>query len=124
MSGTLVITVADVATALNLGVPKSERTRPQTVLVSVRLSRPAAQRFAPQSRIGATIDYDHLIGFIRDALPAQGPFLLIEAVADAVAVHALTLAGRNAEVEVTVKKPAVIAPPALASVTLVRRSEE
>jgi FolB domain-containing protein len=123
MSGTLVIAVADVATELCLGVPQAERAKPQTVLISIRLTRPAAQRFASSSRIGATIDYDRLIGFIRETLPAQGPFLLVEAVADAVAEHALTLGGRSAEVEVTVKKPAVLAPPAMASVTLVRRSE-
>lgn len=120
MDLSLVIAVTDVPVELRLGVPAAERARAQQVTVTVRLTRPAPAPFAPADRIGRTLDYDRLIDFIREGLPAQGPFVLVEAVADAVAAHALALAGAGARVEVTVAKPSVLDAPAQVSITLVR----
>lgn len=120
MDASLVIAVTDVPTEVRLGVPAAERARAQRVTVSVRLTRPAPAPFAPGDRIGRTLDYDDLIDFIREGLPASGAFVLVEAIAEAVAVHALARAGAGAHVEVRVAKPSVLEPPAEVSVTLVR----
>jgi len=115
----IVLAVSDVPVDLRLGVPAAERARAQRVTVSLRLSRPAPTPFRPADRIGKTLDYDRLIAFIRD-LPARGPFVLVEAVAETVAAHALELGGDGARVEVTVAKPAVLEAPAQVTVTLIR----
>lgn len=116
----LLIAVGEVPVDVRLGVPARERARRQRIVVSVRLTRPAPNLFGPGDRIGQTLDYDELIAFIREEVPAREPFVLVEAVAEAVATHALDLGGAGARVEVTVAKPAVLEAPAHVAVTLIR----
>lgn len=64
----------------------------------------------------------NLLGFVRTTLPARGPFVLIETVADVVASAALELSPRVAEVAVTVAKPTVLKGAGLISVGLTRHA--
>ena len=120
MADTQTITLSDVAVTLALGVGDAERRRPQAVLVTVALTLADA---TAHDDLGDTIDYDRVIHFLRDTLPAGGPLHLIETVADHVADHVLSLSARVATVVVTVKKPSVLTAPAMVSVTLTRHAE-
>lgn len=117
MSDTQTIALTDVPVTLALGVPDGERRKPQRVLISVtlKIDNPLA---ATTDRLGDTIDYDAIIGFLQRTLPNEAPLHLIETVADRVATHALKLSARIETVTVTVKKPSVLPAPAMVSVTL------
>ncbi len=117
------ISLRDVPTSLRLGVPPGERGRPQTVLVSVVMTLLEPPAFAPDAPLSETIDYDTVIGFIRDTLPGAGEIALIEAVADAVAGFCLSLSPRIVSADVTVKKPSVLEAPGLVAVTIRRASD-
>lgn len=111
------ITLTDVAVPLRLGVTAAERARPQTVLVTVALT---LTRPPEHDDLAETVDYDRITGFLQRELPAAGEVHLVETVADHIATHALSLSARAARVTVTVKKPSVLAAPAMVSVTLTR----
>jgi len=115
------IALTDVPVTLALGVSDAERATPQGVLISVSLQ--IVDTPPASDRLSDTIDYDAIIGFLRDGLPAQAPFHLIETMAERVAAHALSLSARIAAVVVTVKKPSVLAAPAMVAVTLTRHAE-
>ena len=74
--------------------------------------------YPAHDRIGATVDYDRILHFIRDDLGA--PAHLIETLADRVAGHCLSLSERARWVEVTVKKPSVLSGDGLVAVTIRR----
>jgi len=100
-------------------VPDPERAHPQEVRISVVLGLTAPPAFAGgEDRIGATIDYDRIINFIREDL---GPAAhLIETLADRVAGHCLSLSARARWVDVTVKKPSVLSGDGMVAVTIRR----
>ena len=122
MSDTQTIALSDVSVTLALGVTEAERRKPQRVLISVtlRIDNPVA---AATDRLGDTIDYDAIIGFLQRALPEEAPLHLSETVADRVATHVLKLSARIETVVVTVKKPSVLPAPAMVSVTLTRHAD-
>lgn len=105
-----------------VGVSAAERQNPQELLVTVRLTILNPPRFQDHDDLVSTLDYDALIGFVRTTLPARGPFVLIETVADVVASAALELSPRVAEVAVTVAKPTVLKGAGLISVGLTRHA--
>ena len=123
MSDTQTITLSDVSATLHLGVSASERARAQTVLVNVSIQLIEPPSFIGEGRLSDTVDYDHIIHYIRDALPKEGEVQLIETVADRVAAHCLALSPRITDAEVTVKKPSVLTAPSMVSVTIRRTSD-
>jgi dihydroneopterin aldolase len=118
MSELHIIRVEDARAIVHVGVPDPERAEPQDVRVSVALALREPADFLAHDRIGKTVDYDRIIGFIRDDLGA--PAHLIETLADRVAGHCLSLSERALWVEVTVKKPSVLSGDGLVSVTIRR----
>jgi FolB domain-containing protein len=123
MSDRQTIRIEDLAVNLKIGVSEAERAHPQTVQISVALELVDPPHFADHDDLRHTIDYDALIGHIRDGLPQLPPMRLIETVADKVARFGLTLSRRIVAVEVTVKKPSVLGPLGLVSVTIRREAE-
>ncbi|MES1156824.1 MAG: dihydroneopterin aldolase [Alphaproteobacteria bacterium] len=101
-----IIRIDDAKALVRVGVPDPERATPQEVRISVTLGLDAPPDYATHDRIGATVDYDRIIGFIHNDL-AQ-PAHLIETLADRVAAHCLALSPRARWVEVSVKKPSVL----------------
>lgn len=119
MSDFQIIRVDDAKALVRVGVPEPERAAPQEVRICVALGLEAPPAYgANADRIGATVNYDNIIRFIREDLGA--PAHLIETLADRVAAHALALSQRARWVEVTVKKPSVLSGDGLVSVTIRR----
>jgi dihydroneopterin aldolase len=114
-----IIRVDDAKALVRVGVPEPERAAPQEVRISVALGLDEPPAYgASADRIGATVDYDSIIRFIREDLGA--PAHLVETLADRVAGHCLSLSARARWVEVTVKKPSVLSGDGLVSVTIRR----
>lgn len=103
---------------VRVGVPDPERATPQEVRISVTLALGHPPNYVEHDRIGATVDYDRVLRFIRDDLGA--PAHLIETLADRIASHCLSLSERVHWVEVTVKKPSVLSGDGMVSVTIRR----
>lgn len=122
MADTQTIALSDVPVALMLGVPDIERAALQEVFVSVALTMEAPN--APQrDELSATIDYDRIIRFLQVDLAADGAIQLIETVADRIGAFLFDLSARVESVSVTVKKPSVLAAPAMVSVSLTRHAD-
>jgi dihydroneopterin aldolase len=113
-----IIRVEDARAIVHVGVPDPERAAPQEVRVSVSLALGDPPEFLVHDRIGATVDYDRIIAFIRNDLGE--PAHLIETLADRVAGHCLSLSARALWVEVTVKKPSVLSGDGVVSVAIRR----
>jgi len=118
MADTQIIRIEDARAQVQVGVPDPERTAPQEVLITVVVAFDDPPDFLSDDRLGATIDYDRIIHFIRDDLGA--PAHLIETLADRVVTHCLSLSSRVRWAEATVKKPSVLNGRGLVSVTLRR----
>lgn len=116
-----IIRIEDAKAIVRVGVPEPERAAPQEVRISVALALADPVDFVAHDRIGATIDYDRILHFIRDDLGE--PAHLIETLADRVAGHCLALSPRTRWVEVSVKKPSVLSGDGLVSVTMRRERE-
>ncbi|GEM_PF-5346026 len=122
MADTQTIALSDVPVALMLGVPDTERAALQEIFVSVALTLEAPT--APQrDELSATIDYDRIIRFLQVDLAADGAIQLIETVADRIGAFLFDLSARVESVSVTVKKPSVLAAPAMVSVSLTRHAD-
>ena len=122
MADTQTIALSDVPVALMLGVPDIERAALQEVFVSVAVTMEAPN--APQrDELAATIDYDRIIRFLQMDLAADGAIQLIETVADRIGAFLFDLSARVETVSVTVKKPSVLAAPAMVSVSLTRHAD-
>jgi FolB domain-containing protein len=122
MADTQTIALDDIPVTLSLGVPAAERDAPQTVLVSLALTM--GLRPSPSSdRLADTVDYAAIIAFLQADLPALGPFHLVETVAECVAAYVLALTSRIDDVTVSVKKPSVLAAPAIVSVSITRHAD-
>jgi dihydroneopterin aldolase len=113
-----IIRIDDAKALVRVGVPAPERASPQEVRISVAMALADPPDYLRHDRIGATIDYDRIIHFIRDDLGA--PAHLIETLADRVAGHCLSLSERARWVEVTVKKPSVLSGDGMVAVTIRR----
>src|ERR1700754_1263151 len=118
MASTQIIRIDDAKALVRVGVPDPERATPQEVRVCVALELADPPDFTAHDRIGATLDYDRILHFIRDDLGA--PAHLIETLADRVAGHCLSLSPRARWVEVTVKKPSVLSGDGVVSVCIRR----
>ena len=118
MSDLHIIRIDDAKALVRVGVPAPERATPQEVRISVTLALNDPPPYTKNDRIGATVDYDRIIHFIRDDLGA--PAHLIETLADRVAMHCLSLSTRARWVEVTVKKPSVMSGDGMVAVTIRR----
>jgi dihydroneopterin aldolase len=113
-----IIRIDDAKALVRVGVPDPERTSLQEVRISVALALVEPPAYVAHDRIGATVDYDRILHFIRDDLGA--PAHLIETLADRVAGHCLSLSERARWVEVTVKKPSVLSGDGVVAVTIRR----
>src|SRR5215813_1909181 len=113
-----IIRIHDAKALVRVGVPEPERAAQQEVRISVTLALEDPPRYARHDRIGATVDYDRILHFIRDDLGE--PAHLIETLADRVAGHCLSLSPRTRWVEVTVKKPSVMSGDGMVAVTIRR----
>jgi dihydroneopterin aldolase len=113
-----IIRIDDAKAIVRVGVPEPERAAPQEVRISVALALADPADFVTHDRIGATIDYDRILHFIRDDLGE--PAHLIETLADRVAGHCLALSARTLWVEVSVKKPSVLSGDGLVAVCIRR----
>lgn len=113
-----IIRIEDAKALVRVGVPDPERARPQEVRICVTMALGDPPPFTTTDRIAATVDYDHIIRFIRDDLGP--PAHLIETLADRVARHCLSLSERALWVEVTVKKPSVLSGDGMVSATMRR----
>ena len=120
MTAQHIIRIDDAKALVRVGVPAPERATPQEVRISVTMLLDDPPDYARNDRIGATIDYDRIIHFIRDDLGA--PAHLIETLADRVARHCLGLSPRAEWVEVTVKKPSVMRQDGMVAVTVRREA--
>jgi dihydroneopterin aldolase len=118
MADLQIIRIDDAKALVRVGVPDPERANPQEVRISVTLALAEPPAYPQADRIGATVDYDRIIHFIRDDLGA--PAHLIETLADRVAGHCLSLSTRARWVEVTVKKPSVLSGDGMVAVTIRR----
>lgn len=118
MTDLQIIRIDDAKALVRVGVPAPERASPQEVRICVALALADPPDYVAHDRIGATIDYDRIIHFIRDDLGA--PAHLIETLADRVAGHCLSLSERARWVEVTVKKPSVLSGDGMVSVCIRR----
>ena len=113
-----IIRIDDAKALVRVGVPDPERAIPQEVRISVAMALAEPPLYVGSDRIGATVDYDRILHFIRDDLGA--PAHLIETLADRVAGHCLSLSERARWVEVTVKKPSVLSGDGMVAVTIRR----
>ena len=120
MADLQIIRIDDAKALVRVGVPDPERATPQEVRISVAMALTSPPNFLAHDRIGATVDYDHIIRFIRGDLGE--PAHLIETLADRVARHCLSLSERAEWVEVTVKKPSVLSGDGLVAVTIRREA--
>jgi dihydroneopterin aldolase len=118
MSDLQIIRIDDAKAIVRVGVPEPERAAPQEVRICVAMALESPPDFVGHDRIGATVDYDRIIHFIRDDLGE--PAHLIETLADRVAGHCLSLSPRARWAEVTVKKPSVLSGDGLVAVTIRR----
>lgn len=113
-----IIRIDDAKALVRVGVPEPERATLQEVRISVTMALDDPPDYVTHDRIGATVDYDRILHFIRDDLGA--PAHLIETLADRVAGHCLSLSQRARWVEVTVKKPSVLSGDGMVAVTIRR----
>ncbi|HYD88169.1 MAG TPA: dihydroneopterin aldolase [Vitreimonas sp.] len=118
MADLQIIRIEDAKALVRVGVPDPERANPQEVRISVAMGLAEPPDFVAHDRIGATLDYDRILHFIRDDLGA--PAHLIETLADRVAGHCLSLDQRARWVEVTVKKPSVLSGDGMVAVSIRR----
>jgi len=118
MADLQIIRIEDAKALVRVGVPDPERANPQEVRISVAMGLADPPNYVAHDRIGATLDYDRILHFIRDDLGA--PAHLIETLADRVAGHCLSLDQRARWVEVTVKKPSVLSGDGLVAVAIRR----
>lgn len=118
MADLQIIRIEDAKALVRVGVPDPERANPQEVRISVSMGLADPPNFVAHDRIGATLDYDRILHFIRDDLGA--PAHLIETLADRVAGHCLSLSDRALWVEVTVKKPSVLSGDGMVAVSIRR----
>lgn len=118
MSNLHIIRIDDAKALVRVGVPDPERARQQEVRISVTMALADPPEYTAHDRIGATVDYDRILHFIRDDLGA--PAHLIETLADRVAGHCLSLSERARWVEVTVKKPSVLSGDGMVAVSIRR----
>ncbi len=118
MADQQILRIDDAKALVRVGVPEPERATPQEVRVSVVLALGAPPDYRRNDRIGATIDYDQIIGFIHEGMAE--PAHLVETLADRIAHFCLGLSERALWVEVTVKKPSVLRADGLVSVCLRR----
>ncbi|GIK50118.1 MAG: dihydroneopterin aldolase [Hyphomonadaceae bacterium] len=118
MADLQLIRIDDAKALVRVGVPDPERANPQEVRISVAMALAEPPDFTANDRIGATVDYDRIVHFIRDDLGA--PAHLIETLADRVAGHCLSLSARARWVEVTVKKPSVLSGDGVVAVSIRR----
>jgi 7,8-dihydroneopterin aldolase/epimerase/oxygenase len=115
-----IIRIDDAKALVKVGVPEPERAEPQEVRISVTLAVSDPPDYVRNDRIGATVDYDRILHFIRDDLGS--PAHLIETLADRVAGHCLSLSDRARWVEVAVKKPSVLSGDGVVAV-MIRREK-
>lgn len=102
------------------GVEADERARGQPFVVHVTIEADLAAA-AERDELSATVDYSKVARDAADAA-AQGPYDLIETVADRVARAVLAHPGADA-VEVTVEKPHAPLPTPAAGVSVTLRRE-
>lgn len=117
---TLTIHVKDITTRVHVGVSAEERATRQPLIVSTALHLEAGNSFQDRDSLAQTIDYDAIIGFIRDGLPALAPTQLIETVAERVVAFAFALSPTIGAVEVWVAKPGVLGADGQVSIVLTR----
>ena len=103
------ITLRDIEVALAIGVTAAERATPQMLRISVRVltEAPRAGPFRDNGDLEGTLDYDRLLAFLEQELPASGPFHLLEAVGDRIACACLAASAQVREAEATLAKPSV-----------------
>jgi FolB domain-containing protein len=121
MEDVLIIQLNDVPVTTHIGVPETERATPQTLLISLSFAIADPPSFARDSTLPDTIDYAALIAFLQAEIPARGPWVLVESVAESIIEYALSLSARVAWADVQVKKPSVLGSAGMTSVSL-RRS--
>jgi dihydroneopterin aldolase len=119
---TQIIRVDEVRTQARVGVSEAERARPQPLTVSVTLTLTGPPDYEARDTLDATIDYDAVIGFVRDGLGRTPPARLIETLADRIAAHCLALSPKVRTATVTIVKPAVLGALGRVSVTLTRHA--
>ncbi len=113
------IRIENVPVRLRLGVTEDERAIAQEVRIDVALS--VAAPGAIRDDLATTVDYDEIVAYLRDGLPALGEIRLIETIAERVAVMALASSPLVTRAEVSVRKPGVLADVAgMVSVTMTR----
>lgn len=108
MSERQLISLKDLPLCLRVGVPEAERAAPQVLRVDITLEICDPPVFFQRDELAQTIDYDAILLFLRDGLAAQGPFALIESIADRICAFCLALGAAVHAVDVRVSKPSVL----------------
>lgn len=108
MSETQRITLKTIALNLRVGVPEAERAIAQALHADIEIEIRDPPVFITEDNLAQTINYDHIIHFLRDDLPQEGPFALIETVADRICAFCLSLSAQVHEVDVRIAKPSVL----------------
>jgi dihydroneopterin aldolase len=117
MADTVIIRVENAPAPACVGVSDAERARPQMLRVTVALTLEEPPDFRDHDRIGATVDYDRILAFLREGL---GEARLIETIAERIVDHCLALSPRAIAAEAIVEKPSVLNGEGHVSVTLKR----
>jgi dihydroneopterin aldolase len=117
VSDSIIIRVENAPAPARVGVSDAERASPQTLHVTIALTLADPPDFRDHDRIGATVDYDRILDFLREGL---GEARLIETIAERIVEHCLSLSPRAAAAEATVEKPSVLNGAGHVSVTLKR----
>ena len=106
MTGALTIRIARAPFEARVGVPARERATAQRLIATIAITLDAPADFTANDHIAATLDYDRVLGFLRDGLAEEAK--LIETVAERIAGHCLALSPLVRAVEVSVEKPSVL----------------
>ena len=82
-----IIFIQELKVKVHLGVPAWERIKAQTVLLDIEVALAGDKRFS-QDNIAETIDYAEICNSVSQQLQ-QGPFQLVETMAEKVCAHIL-----------------------------------
>lgn len=82
MTDSLILEVADFEVDVLTGIYSEETGKPQPLRISIAVQLKPAERYAPDTPLGASKNYMDLKFAASGALPAGLHFTLIEAVAD------------------------------------------
>ena len=120
MDDRLTLNVHDLEVQVLTGIYSEETGAPQPLRISLSVDLDCPDRFAPETRLGASKNYLDLKHAATGALPPGVHFTLVEAVADHICETLFLQDKRVARVEVRIVKLAIAEARESIGITLVR----